>query len=87
MLRFIAGFIYIVFSFSVIQIILTLFLLILKKSILTKFQNDHIFQHNGFNNADKKYLDTFWKMGLLKGIMAFIQIGNRLRLIAGRVVH
>ena len=26
---------------------------------LIKFQNDHIFQHNGFISADKKYLDTF----------------------------
>ena len=26
---------------------------------LIKFQNDYIFQHNGFISADKKYLDTF----------------------------
>ena len=34
-------------------------LLTLNKPVLIKFQNDHIFQHNGFINADKKYLDTF----------------------------
>ena len=28
-------------------------------SKLIKFQNDHIFQHNGFINVDKRYLDTF----------------------------
>ena len=28
---------------------------------LIKFQNDHIFQHNDFVNANKKYLDTFFK--------------------------
>ena len=27
---------------------------------LIKFQNDHIFQHNGFIQADKKYLDIFF---------------------------
>ena len=31
----------------------------LNKSVLIKFQNDHIFQHNGFINVDKKHLDTF----------------------------
>ena len=29
------------------RIILTLYLLTLNKSVLIKFQNDHIFQHNG----------------------------------------
>ena len=24
-----------------------------------KFQNDHMFQHNGFVNVEKKYLGTF----------------------------
>ena len=46
-------------DFLEVEIILTWFLLPLNKSILIKFQNDHIFQHNGFINADKKYLDTF----------------------------
>ena len=34
-------------------------------------KNDHIFQHNGFNNAHKKYLDTLLsiKWGYKKGIM------------------
>ena len=27
---------------------------------LIRFQNDHIFQHNGFINVDKKYQDTFF---------------------------
>ena len=31
----------------------------LKLNKLIKFQNDHIFQHNGFINIDKKYLGTF----------------------------
>ena len=41
---------------------------------LIKFQNDHIFQHNGFINVDKKYLDTFLskKMRLQKGIFEMI---------------
>ena len=41
---------------------------------LIKFQNDHIFQHNGFINVDKKYLDTFLskKMRLQKGILEMI---------------
>ena len=33
----------------------------LKLNKLIKFQNDHIFQHNGFINIDKKYLGTFFK--------------------------
>ena len=43
-------------------------------SKLIKFQNDHIFQHNGFINVDKKYLDTFLskKMRLQKGIFEMI---------------
>ena len=41
---------------------------------LIKFQNDHIFQHNGFINVDKKYVDTFLskKMRLQKGIFEMI---------------
>ena len=30
-----------------------------KKSVSIRFQNAHIFQHNGFTNVDKKYLGTF----------------------------
>ena len=39
-------------------------------NMLIKFQNDHIFQHNGFISAAKKYLDTFSnkKWGYEKGI-------------------
>ena len=63
MLKLIVGSLYISFNFSKIlqdfRIILTLFLLTLSKSVLIKFQNNHIFQHNVFINADKKYLDTF----------------------------
>ena len=63
MLKLIVGLLYILFNFSKIlqdfRIILTLFLLTLSKSVLIKFQNNHIFQRNVFINADKKYLDTF----------------------------
>ena len=70
MLRFIVGFIYIVFSFPEIKIILTLFLLTLSKSILIKFQNDHTLynRHNWlcfniivFIEVNKKLLDAFLK--------------------------
>ena len=54
---------HILFSFSEIfrdfKIILTSFLLTLSKSVLIKFHKDHIFQHNGFINVNKKHLDTF----------------------------
>ena len=54
---------HILFSFSEIfrdfKMILTLFLLTLNNSVLIKFVNAHIFQHNGFINIDKKYLNTF----------------------------
>ena len=42
-----------------ISVPLTLFLLTLDKSVLIKFQNDHILQHNDIINVDKQYLDTF----------------------------
>ena len=54
MIRFIVGFICIFIQFLRDRFNLS-------KSILIKFQNDLIFQHNGFINADKKYLDTFFR--------------------------
>ena len=41
---------------------------------MIKFQNAHIFQHNGFINIDKKYLGTFLskKWGYKKGIIETI---------------
>ena len=54
MIRFIVGFICIFIQFLRDRFNLS-------KSILIKFQNDHIFQHNDFINADKKYLDTFFR--------------------------
>ena len=67
MLRFIVGFIYIVFSFSEIKTIWSLFLLTLNKPILIKFQNDHIpynrpkqaiIQHNTFIEVNRKLIEN-----------------------------
>ena len=41
---------------------------------LIKFQNDRLFQHYGFINADKKFIETFLskKWGYKKGIIEMI---------------